>query len=207
MADCCDLDEATGLERRALVALLTINATMFVVEAIAGLIAESTGLLADSLDMLTDASVYAAALYAAGRSARIQANAALASGIVQLGLGLSVLIEVGRRYLYGSEPLSAIMMGVGAAALVANLACLILLAKHRQGGVHMRALWICSGSDVIANLGVVASGAMVALLNSRLPDLIVGAVVSALVIRGGFRILGEARAAQAGGSPKCHASE
>jgi Co/Zn/Cd efflux system component len=195
MADCCDLDEAAGLERRALVTLLTINAAMFIVEMAAGWLAESTGLLADSLDMLTDASVYGVALYAVGRSARLQATAAFASGIVQLVLGLIVLVEVGRRYAFGSEPLSAIMMGVGAVAFMANVACLMLIAKRRWGGVHMRALWICSGSDVIANLGVVMSGALVAVLDSRLPDLAIGTIVSAWVIRGGFRILGEARAA------------
>ena len=42
-------------ERKVLLALLLINATMFVVELTAGLFADSTGLLADSLDMLADA--------------------------------------------------------------------------------------------------------------------------------------------------------
>jgi Co/Zn/Cd efflux system component len=166
---------------------------MFFTEGVAGWIAQSTGLMADSLDMLADASVYGMAFYAVGRSARMQAKAASVSGLVQIALGVGVLIEVVRRYLYESEPSSVLMMAVGTAALIANVACLMLLSKHRDGGVHMRASWIFSTNDVIANLGVVVSGMLVALLNSRLPDLAVGAVVSVLVMRGGLRILAEAQ--------------
>src|SRR5690606_21954031 len=129
-----------------------------------------------------------------------QAAAATASGLMQIALGAGVLLEVARRYLYGSEPSSALMTVTGALAFGANLLCLALLAKHREGGVHMRASWIFSTNDVIANLGVVASGALVALLDNRLPDLVIGAAVSALVVRGGLRILAEARASSL---PRC----
>ena len=42
-------------ERRILAIALGLNASMFVVGFVAGLLAESLGLLADSLDMLADA--------------------------------------------------------------------------------------------------------------------------------------------------------
>jgi Co/Zn/Cd efflux system component len=189
----CPCDEPEGLERRTLRTLLAVNAAMFLVEALAGWFGDSTGLLADSLDMLTDASVYGVALYAVGRSPRLQSAAATTSGIVQIALGLGVLAEVIRRYAYGSEPVSLLMMTVGAVALAANVACLTLIAKHRQGGVHMRASWICSTNDVIANLGVILSGGLVLLLGAQWPDLAIGAIIAALVVRGGVRILAEAR--------------
>ncbi|MFO6224799.1 cation transporter, partial [Pseudomonas aeruginosa] len=64
--------------------LLGINAIMFVVEMTAGLIAQSTGLIADSLDMFADAAVYGLALYAVGRSAKMQVRAAHLAGVLQL---------------------------------------------------------------------------------------------------------------------------
>lgn len=196
MSGCgCETGEAAALERKTLWALLGINATMFVGEAFAGWLGQSTGLMADSLDMLADASVYGIALYAVGRSRRLQTVAATASGVLQVVLGLAVLFDVGRRYLYGSEPVSALMMGVGAVAFAANVACLLLLAKHRGGGIHMRASWIFSTNDVIANVGVIVSGGLVLLLGSRLPDLIIGGLISAQVMRGGVQILREARSA------------
>jgi Co/Zn/Cd efflux system component len=66
------------------------------------------------------------------------------------------------------------------------------LAEHRSGEVHMRASWIFSTNDVIANAGVVLSGLLVMWSGSRIPDLVIGAVVSAVVIRGGRLILQEA---------------
>lgn len=194
MTDCgCELEEAAELERKTLWVLLAINGVMFIAEAIAGWWGESTGLLADSLDMLADASVYGVALYAVSRSRRLQANAATASGVLQIALGLGVLVEVMRRFLYGSNPVSILMMSVGAIAFVANVSCLILIAKHRKGGVHMRASWIFSTNDVIANLGVIISGGLVMLLDSLLPDLIIGALIVVVVVRGGVQILREAK--------------
>lgn len=197
MSDCsCELEDAAELERKTLWTLLAINGAMFLAEAITGWWAESTGLLADSLDMLADASVYGIALYAVGRSGRIQANAATAAGVLQIALGLGVLLEVVRRFLSGSEPISVLMMAMGALALVANVSCLMLIAKHREGGIHMRASWIFSTNDVIANLGVIISGGLVMYFGTRLPDLIIGAVISVVVLRGGVQILREAKEAR-----------
>ncbi len=192
----CEMEEAAGLERRTLGALLAINGVMFVVEMVAGWWGESTGLLADSLDMLADATVYGLAFYAVGRGGRQQARSATLSGVLQLALGIGVLAEVARRFLFGSDPVSLLMMIIGTMALAANTTCLALLARHRHGGVHMRASWIFSANDVIANLGVIISGGLVLLLSSRLPDLIIGAIISAVVIRGGVRILREAKEAR-----------
>ena len=81
------------------------------------------------------------------------------------------------------------MMGMGLVALIANVACLVILAKHRDGGAHMRASWIFSTNDVIANTGVILSGVLVLLLGSAVPDLVIGTLISVVVVRGGFKIL------------------
>ncbi len=191
-----ELEEAAELERQTLWILLAINGLMFVAESLGGWLGESTGLLADSVDMFADASIYGIALYAAGRLGRLQANAARLSGVIQIALGVGVLFEVARRFSQGSEPASSLMILVGSIALAANLICVALIRKHREGGVHMRASWIFSINDVIANLGVIISGILVMVLDSRIPDLAIGAFVSLIVVRGGIQILREAREAQ-----------
>ncbi len=70
----------------------------------------------------------------------------------------------------------------------------VLIAKHRKGEIHMRASWVFSKNDVIANIGVIMSGALVALLASPLPDLIIGFVISMIVMSGGISILRDADA-------------
>lgn len=207
MSDCgCGSEQAESLERKTLIVLLSINAFMFVAELALGWLAQSTGLIADSLDMLADATVYGLSLYAVGKGVLQQAQAARVSGYLQITLGLGVLFEVFRRLLFGSEPQSVLIIAVGAVALFANVLCLVLISRHREGGVHMRASWIFSTNDVIANLGVIVSGVLVAVIGSRFPDLIVGTIISIIVVRGGLKILQDAKQTQeseeAGCSPK-----
>ncbi len=176
-------------ERRVLTQVLVINAVMFVVELALGWVAQSTGLLADSLDMLADASVYATSLYVVSRGADAQRRSARLSGLLQLTLATGMLVEVGRRALQGSEPASTLMMATATAALAANLLCVWLLRRHRDGRAHMRASWIFTTSDALANLGVILAGGLVAWTASPWPDLVVGAGIALVVLWSAFRIL------------------
>jgi cation diffusion facilitator family transporter len=188
---------ATDAERRVLRIALVLNAAMFIIGVIAGIVAQSTSLIADALDMLADASAYTIALAAVGRSARFKAGAASVSGSVLLVLGLGVLIEVVRRVLFGSAPESLIMIGVACVSLAVNATVLRMLGRFREGEVHLRATWIFTRVDVIANVGVIASGLLVSLTGSRYPDLVVGTAIGVYVIKEAFEILGEAREARA----------
>jgi len=190
----CVVEQAASLERRTLWLVLVINAAMFVVELAFGVQGRSTGLVADSLDMLADAGVYALSLLAVGRSLSQQRRAAVLSGRLQIALAGWVLLDVLRRSLLGSEPISTVMVAVGALALLANLICLVLVLRHREGGVHMRASVIFSTNDTLANLGVIVAGLLVAWSGSPIPDLVIGTAISLLVLNGGWRILREAQA-------------
>ena len=193
MSGCdCSIEVKDKEQSRILITLLVINGVMFVAEIIAGILGDSTALIADSLDMLADASVYAIGLYAVGKSLLVKAKAAHLSGIFQIVLGLGVLFDIIRRFVVGSEPEPLFMIGVGLVALIANSICLVLIYQHRQGEVHMRASWIFSKNDVIANLGVITAGLLVAWLGSPWPDLIIGLVIASIVIRGGFHIMKDA---------------
>jgi cation diffusion facilitator family transporter len=194
---CHSQSAETEPERRVLRIALALNAAMFIVGVIAGIVAQSTSLIADALDMLADASAYTIALAAVGRSARFKAGAASVSGSVLLVLGLGVLIEVVRRVLFGSAPESLIMIGVACVSLAVNATVLHMLGRFREGEVHLRATWIFTRVDVIANIGVIASGLLVSLTGSRYPDLVVGTAIGVYVIKEAFEILGEAREARA----------
>jgi len=196
VADCgCEIEANDRGENRTLIAVLAINALMFLLEFGFGVAAQSTGLISDSLDMFADALVYAISLYAVGRSAVLKAKAAALSGLLQILLGAGASAEVVRRYVSGSDPVSSVMVAVGLMALVANVACMMLIYRHRLGEVHMKASWIFSKNDVIANVGVIAAGILVGITGSRYPDLAIGLAVAFVVTRGGVQILAEARAA------------
>lgn len=196
MSDCgCEIEIRDRSERKVLIWLLIINGFMFLLELSVGWWAQSTALIADAMDMLADAMVYTVGLYAVGRAAVVKAHAARISGWFQVGLGLLVVLDIGRRFLMGSEPVFMLMIGMGLLALVANVICLYLISAHREGEVHMRASWIFSKNDVIANLGVILAGVLVSWTGSRYPDLIIGLLVASVVVYGGLRILRESREA------------
>ena len=90
--------------RRALLAVLAINAVMFVVELGAGLAAGSASLQADALNFLGDAANYAISLFVVGLALRYRAMAAVAKGATMGTFGIWVFGTVIWHVLYGTLP-------------------------------------------------------------------------------------------------------
>jgi cation diffusion facilitator family transporter len=187
----------TAEQRRTLWIALTLNAAMFIIEVIAGLGGNSTSLLADGIDMLTDATAYGIALVAIGRSNAFKVRAATISGVLLLFVGLGVIAEIARRINGGAEPHGTWMIAVACIALVVNVAVLRMMARHRDGEVHLRAAWIFTRADVVVNAAVIASGVAVLLTGIRYFDLIVGAAIGLYVLREAIEILRNATASAA----------
>ena len=195
MTDCgCEAPEVkTDQERRVLVIALVLNAAMAVIGGLAGWIGQSTGLLADALDMLADAAAYSIALLAIGRTALFKIRAATLSGTILLVLGVGILFEVGRRLLYGADPVSEWMIGTALLSLAVNLTVLRLLAPMKSGEVHLRATWLFTRADVVANLGVILAGLLVLWLSVPYPDFVIGTLIGLYVIKEAIEILRDAR--------------
>ena len=196
MDDCCqakaqELTELRGTHRNVLVAVLVINAVLFIVEAAAGLLANSTALLADSLDMLGDSLVYGFSLYVLWRSAAWKAKAALLKGTIMALFGAGVLLEVIYKTISGIVPSAETMGIVGALVLLGNGICFLLLLRHRADDLNMRSTWLCSRNDIIANLSVLAAAIGVKVFAASWPDILVGAAIAALFLKGAFTVLRE----------------
>ena len=183
-------------ERHVLSMAMGLNALMFVVGLVAGLIAESLGLLADSLDMLADALAYGLSIAAVGRPPLFKARVALMSGTLLLLLGGGVVVDAIRRAWVGSEPESLVMVTVAAVSLVVNATVIRMLTRFRKGEVHLRAAWLFTRADVVANVGVIVSGVLVLLTASRIPDIVVGVAIGLFVVSEALEILGRARQAR-----------
>lgn len=186
----------TNAQRQTLWIALALNTAMFVAEVAAGLFANSVGLIADGLDMLSDASAYAIALVAIGRSDKFKANAATLSGTLLFILGVGVILDVVRRAISGEPPEGLWMIGVAAVALAVNTTVLGLLNKQKNQEVHIRATWIFTRADVVANAAVIISGFGVLLTGIRHLDLVVGAGIGLYVVKEALEILHEAREAR-----------
>ncbi|MDA8151629.1 MAG: cation diffusion facilitator family transporter [Acidithiobacillus sp.] len=185
----CEISAMRANHRRILWVVLAINAAMFLIEGVAGLLANSTSLLADALDMLGDALVYGFSLFALSRSARWQAGAALAKGAFMLALGLGVLGEAAYKVFIPAMPGVETMGIIGGLALVANLTCFLLLYQHRSDNLNMSSTWLCSRNDLIANVGVLLAAGSSYLWASRWPDILVGSIIAGLFLHSSIGIL------------------
>jgi len=95
------------------------------------------------------------------------------------------LLEVLRRFVgVGEVPVYTSMIFISCLALLGNVLSLILLRRARSTDANIQASRIFTSNDVIINAGVIVAGVLVYLSNSRLPDLLIGAIVFVIVMRG-----------------------
>src|SRR5690606_1352225 len=120
-------------------------------------------------------------------------RAAAVSGVMLLIFAGGIMLDVGRRYLQGSEPIGITMMAMSAVAAVVNFICLKLLQRLREPDVNLRAATTFSFNDFISNGGILIAGLLVLWLGSNWPDLLVGLLAAAIAVKGGVEILRDAR--------------
>src|SRR3954463_11202871 len=129
--------------RRRLALVLGLTVTVLVAEVVGAVVSGSLALLADAGHMATDAAGIALALGAvtlAQRPARgrrtfgwqrVEILAAVANGLLLLGVSGYVLVEAVMRIGRPAEIGSGLMMAVASAGLAVNLVSLALLRKGR----------------------------------------------------------------------------
>jgi Co/Zn/Cd efflux system component len=57
----------------------------------------------------------------------------------------------------------------------------------------MRASWICSRNDMIANVGVMISAGLVIWLDSAIPDLVIAIIIALVIVQSSLKIVKESR--------------
>ncbi|WP_242041349.1 cation transporter [Leptolyngbya sp. FACHB-261] len=194
MDECCqakarELEKLAERQGKTLRIVLAVNATMFLVELIAGISANSLSLIGDSLDMLGDAIVYVSSLYVLRAGMKSKAKSALLKGGIML---LSAVAVFGRAIYQTSlqtTPILSTMSGVGLLALGANLVCLFLLTRHRQDDINMSSVWLCSRNDIIANTAVLAAAGLILVTGQWWPDLVVGLGLTFLFAKSSWSVL------------------
>ena len=189
---CCetkDFDGATRGYRHALVAVIVINAAMFVVEILGGALAGSQALKADALDFLGDSLTYGLSLWVIGRSMRTRASAALLKGLSLALMGIWVLGSTIWQVWVLGVPSASIMGFIGVLALAANLASVLILLRYRDGDANVRSVWLCSRNDAIGNVAVIGAAALVAVTASPWPDLVVASLMAGLFLKSSVTII------------------
>lgn len=84
-------------------------------------------------------------------------------------------------------------LSLGLLALLVNTVCFGLLYQLRTSDVNLKASWICSRNDMLANIGVILSAFLVNKLNTAWPDWVIGSLIALIVIHSSKVIISEAK--------------
>ena len=187
-------DVTVAAYRRVLWIVIAINFSMFMVEIVAGLMAQSVALQADAIDFLGDSITYFITLLVLGMSLRWRASAALFKGATMGIFGFWVIGNAIYNAMLGTVPTAIVMGSVGLAALVANVVSAVILYQYRVGDANMRSVWLCSRNDAISNVAVICAGLAVGFTATGWPDYGVAAIMAILELSACYQILKQATA-------------
>jgi Co/Zn/Cd efflux system component len=162
-----------------LVALL--NLSYFGVEFVVARAIGSVSLFADSIDFLEDATVNGLILITLGWSARRRSIVGMILALVLFAPGVATAWTAWEKFNFPLPPAALPLTLTGLGALAVNLFCAVLLARFRtHSGSLTRAAFLSARNDALANVAIIAAGAVTAATLSAWPDLIVGIGIFAM---------------------------
>nr|WP_276549961.1 cation transporter [Brachybacterium muris] len=180
--------------RRIVAIVAALNLIACVVEGVIAWRIGSVALFADAADFLEDFLINTLVLVAAGwpLASRRKASYALA-GLILLP-AIAALWTAIHRILEGGTPQPLVLGATGAGALVVNLVCAVLLMRLRSGhGSLGRGAWLAARNDALANVLIIAAGAVMLVWASPVPDIVVGLVIAAVNAGAAVEVFREAR--------------
>jgi cation diffusion facilitator family transporter len=195
---------AGGAHRRRLTVVLALTLVVLVGEVVGAVLSGSLALLADAGHMATDAAGIALALGAvtlAQRPARgrrtfgwqrIEILAAVANGLLLLGVAGYVLVEAVLRIGRTTEISSGLMMAVAGAGLVVNLVALALLHRGRYDSLNVKGAYLEVLGDAFGSLAVLVAGLVILTTGWTFADTLASLAIGVLVVPRAWHLLREA---------------
>jgi cation diffusion facilitator family transporter len=195
---------AAAGHRGRLAVVLGLTVAVLVAELVGAALSGSLALLADAGHMATDALGLGLALGAVtlaqrpprGRRTfgwqRLEILAAVANGVLLLGVGAFVVVEAVRRIGNPPEIGSGVMLWVAATGLAVNLVGLAVLRSGRRESLPLRGAYLEVLGDALGSVAVVVAAAVIATTGWTPADTVASLVVGALVLPRAWQLLREA---------------
>lgn len=188
--------------REAARAVAILNLAYFGIEFAVALRIGSVSLFADSIDFLEDTSVNFLILVALSWNERARARVGMALAGILLVPSAATLWAAWQKFMLPLPPAPLPLSVTGLGALAINLACAFMLARFRHhSGSLSRAAFLSARNDALANIAIIAAGAVTALYPSGWPDLIVGLGIAALNLDAARAVYATAKAEHAEAQP------
>jgi Co/Zn/Cd efflux system component len=181
--------------RRTVLLVCLLNLAYFGVEFAVAVRIGSVSLFADSVDFLEDALVNFLIFAALDWGARARGRMGGLLACLILVPGLATLWTAWGQFRHPVIPDPAWLSLTGAGAFAINLACALLLSRYRHAaGSLAKAAFLSARNDVLANLAIIAAGAVTYKIRSAWPDLAVGLGIAAMNLDAAREVWQAARA-------------
>ena len=188
---------------RSLRVALAFTATFLIAEVIGGFLSNSLALLADAGHMLTDVGALALSLFVAWFSRqpstpaktygylRWEILAAFLNGATLLLVSAWICWEAVTRFRHPEPVASGLMLAVAVAGLLVNVLSAWMLRPSADTSLNLRGAYLHVLGDLLGSVGTVAAALIVRTTGWLLADPIASLLMSALVLRGAWRLVRE----------------
>jgi cobalt-zinc-cadmium efflux system protein len=195
---------AGGRNRRRLLVVLGVTATVLVVEVVGAAVTGSLALLADAGHMFTDVAGILLAVLAvtfASRPAtpertfgyyRLEILAAVINAVLLFGVGLYILWEAWQRWSSPPHVHGSLMLAFALVGLVANIASILVLRGGTVESLNVRGAYLEVLGDLLGSIAVIVAAAVIATTGWLRADPLASVVVAALIVPRTWTLLREA---------------
>ena len=183
---------------------LFLTLAFVVIEAGAGIFANSLALLTDAAHNLTDVIALGLTWFAVRITAQ-PANAQRTYGYHRAGIlvalfnsttlaliSLGIFYEAYRRFVNPPEVQSSILIGVGLIAVVINLITALLVHRGSEHDLNLRSAFVHLMGDVLSTVGAVIAGVIIYFTDANWLDPFVSVLIGFLILYNAWGILRDA---------------
>jgi cobalt-zinc-cadmium efflux system protein len=183
---------------------LFLTLAFVILEAAAGIFANSLALLTDAAHNLTDVIALGLTWFAV-RITSQPANAQKTYGYHRAGIlvallnsttlvliSLGIFYEAYRRFMNPPDVQSSILIGVGLIAVVINLVTALLVHRGSQSDLNLRSAFVHLMGDVLSTVGAVIAGVIIYFTNANWLDPLVSVLIGFLILYNAWGILRDA---------------
>ncbi len=185
---------AGGRHRWRLAVAFVLIAGFFVVELVAGLLAQSLALLSDAGHMAADVVTLGAALFATRVATRVDRTGrrtfgsyraeVFASGfavLVMMGMSVYIAVEAVQRLGADTTPAAGTMLLVGGLGLVVNLIVLFMLRGGAGESLNVKGAYLEVVADTLGSVGVIAAAGLISWTGDGWWDTLIALAIAVFV--------------------------
>lgn len=197
-----DSHEQRDIQKNLTISIF-LNALIFVIELVGGLLTNSLALISDALHNLSD--FFALILsYAASRIVLWKSNSEKSYGYVRIEIfvafvnamalvliGLYIIYEAVQRFIAPEPVAGRWMLAIAAVGFIANTVATLLLKQHAHHDLNVKSAYLHLLTDALESLAVIVVGALIVWQHWYILDPIISIAIALFIIKSACGIVAE----------------